>query len=259
LITTQAGFKAAEGAETAAYALLRSADSNAKGFIATAIKVLSLAFGNGWSNQWVATGLPDNKVAIPKTQDKRFAALGGLKAFLTDNPTYEVTTDKIVFTAALAETRYQAVSDARQAVANALSKTAGKMIPRDNALLAFRAAYRSTVDEIGECLSPDDPRWYDFGLNRPADGDQPGIPMQVTVSALGGGRVLAQTAGARRASSFNFYKKVTGTDPVKAVNQEGTTYVFEALPVGATVEITIRAVNQAGEGHPSDPASVVVS
>jgi len=261
LIATNNALKAAQGAEPAAYQLLRTADSNAKGFITAAIKVISLSLGNAWSDAWVATGLPDKTAGMPGTQDKRFAALGGLAAYFTANPTMEVTTPKLTVTAALAETRYQAFSDARQAVANALSNSAAKMMPRDNAVAAFKACYRSAVDEIGECISDDDPRWYDFGLNRPADGAQPGLPMHVVASAIGSGRVLVQLAGARRANSFNYYRQITGTDPkpVKVQNTQGTQLVIDNLPAGATVQITVAAVNDAGEGQPSAPISVVVT
>jgi hypothetical protein len=49
LIATQNALVAAEGAQPAAYTTLRVADSNAKGFIARAIKVLSISLGNAWS------------------------------------------------------------------------------------------------------------------------------------------------------------------------------------------------------------------
>lgn len=66
------------------------------------------------------------------------------------------------------------------------------------------------------------------------------------------GRVLVQIDGARRANSFNFYKKVTGTDarPVKLLNTQST---LENLPADATVEITVTGVNDAGEGPASEP------
>ncbi|MCG3150142.1 MAG: hypothetical protein PCFJNLEI_03620 [Verrucomicrobiae bacterium] len=261
LITTQALFKAAESAQTGPYTQLRTADSNAKGFIAAAVKVLAISLGGQWSDAWIATGLPDNKVGVPSTQDKRFAALGGLKAFFTANPDMEVTTAKITVTAALATTRYEAFSDARQAVGNALTATATAFQPREAALDKFRAAYRSTINEIGDVLEDDDPKWYDFGLVRPIDGDQPGIPMNVVATALGGGKVLVQCVGARRANSFNYYRKIVGTDPdpVKVTNDISKTLVIDALPVGATVEATMTAVNEAGEGHASSPVSVVVT
>ena len=258
LIAAQAAFHAAEGAQPDAYTALRTADSNGKGFIARAVKVLSISLGGAWSDAWLATGLPDNTVGIPRTQDGRFAALGGLKAYFTANPAKENAPLNV--TAVTAETLYQAVSDARTAVGNALTLTKNKLIIRDGAKEAFRDRYRATIGELEQLLGPEDPKWYDFGLNRPADPAQPGQPSNVHATALGAGRVLVQIDGARRANSFNYYRKTTGTDavPVKVTNTEGTQHTIEGLTAGATVEITVTGVNDAGEGQPSAPVSVVV-
>ncbi len=69
------------------------------------------------------------------------------------------------------------------------------------------------------------------------------------------GRVLVQIDGARRAKSYNFYKKVTGTDaePVKLLNTQRTQQIFENLPADSTVEITVTGVNNVGEGPASEP------
>ena len=125
----------------------------------------------------------------------------------------------------------------------------------------FRDRYRATIGELEQLLDDDDAKWYDFGLNRPADPAQPGQPSNVHATALGAARVLVQVDGARRANSFNYYKKVIGTDaePVKVINTQGTQHTYENLPVGATVEITVTGVNDAGEGQPSAPVSVVVT
>lgn len=63
------------------------------------------------------------------------------------------------------------------------------------------------------------------------------------------------------ANSFNYYKKVIGVDPepVKLLNDPGKQHTFEGLPIGATIEFTITGVNDAGEGQPSEPVSVVVT
>lgn len=58
-------------AQVPAYAALRSADSNAKGFITRAIGVLKNYLGADWSDAWIPTGLPDNTVGVPRTQDGR--------------------------------------------------------------------------------------------------------------------------------------------------------------------------------------------
>ncbi len=261
LIATQAALVASQGRQPAAYAALRTADSNGKGFIAAAIKVLSISLGDAWSDAWLPTGLPDNIVGIPSTQDARYAAVGGLKAYFTANPGMEVTATNITVTAAAADARYTAITAARKAVNNALKDAKEKLLARDSAREAFRKRYRNTVDEITALpLEAEDPRWYDFGLNRPADSAQPGQPANVHVSALGNGRVLVQVDGARRANSFNYYRQITGVDaaPVKLLNTPGTQQTIEGLPAGASVAFTVTGVNDAGEGQPSEAVGVVI-
>lgn len=126
---------------------------------------------------------------------------------------------------------------------------------------AFRLRYRGTITELEQILDVEDPKWYDFGLSPPADPAQPGQPTNLHATALGNAHVLVQIDGARRVNSFNFYKKVVGVDanPVKLLNDQGTQQTFQGLPVGATVEFTVSGVNDAGEGQPSDPVSVVVT
>ncbi len=259
LITQQNALVAAEGAEPAAYSALRTADSNGKGFIARAIKVLSISLGNGWSDAWTATGLPDQTVGVPTTQDKRFTLLNGLAAYFTANPGKENA--PLDVTAAIATALRAAISDARKGVGNALRTTKEKLIDRDKAKTAFRERFRGTINELEQCLDDEDPKWYDFGLNRPADPATPGQPANVHVTPLGGGRVLIQIDGARRANSFNYYKQIIGTDaaPVKIINTQGTQHTAEALPATATLQITVTGVNDAGEGQPSEVVSVVVT
>jgi hypothetical protein len=261
LIASNNDLSAAEGAQPALYTALQVADSNAKGFIGAVVKVLSISLGNDWSDAWEATGLPDNRVGIPTTQDARFTALNGLKAYFEKNPTMEVSTTVLTVTAALAGTLWTAVRDARLAVKAGQANTKNKLMAKDAKLAAFRTRYRSVIDDLEGKLGDDDPRWYDFGLLRPADPALPGTPFSVEASAIGGGRILVQLAGSRRANSFNYYRKIIGTDPdpVKAANSEGTQQTIEQLPVGATVEVTVTGVNDAGEGRPSDKVTVVVT
>ena len=88
----------------------------------------------------------------------------------------------------------------------------------------------------------------------------PGQPSNVTASGAGATNVLVIINGARRANSFNYYKQVMGTDPepVKVQNVSETQFTIQALPSGATVQITVTGVNDAGEGPASTPVSVVV-
>lgn len=261
LILGENNFKAAESAQPATYVAERIADSNVKGFIASFIKTASDTLGNSWSDAWVATGLPDNAVAIPRTKNARFTCIGTMKQYLTDNPDMEVSTPKITVTAAKATQLHTALSGARNGVSNAQTHTADMKLIRDTAEDVVRKAYRSAVNEIGDELEDDDPKWYDFGLSRPIDPSQPDVPDNVTVELIAGGKAVVRTDGARRAHSFDYYKQVVGVDaePVKVLNTAAEELLIENLPVGATVKFTVSGVNDAGEGQPCDPISVVIA
>jgi hypothetical protein len=256
LKTTQNNFKLAEGEEPDARDAVRIADSNGKAFIAASVKVISISLGNEWSDAWIATGLPDNTVGVPGSQDARYAALDGLRAYFAAHPDMEVSTDKVVVTAARALALWTAIGDAREGVGKALKKTADMLLLRDPAFEQFKTRYRQVIEELEGLLEDDDARWYQFGLNRPADPATPGVPGDVAGTLLGGGRALVQVGLSRRANSLNYYKQVVGVDaePVKVINTEGTQHTIEGLPVGADVDLTVRGVNDAGEG----PANVAV-
>jgi hypothetical protein len=221
--------------------------------------VLKNFLGNQWSDAWLATGLPDNTVGIPSTQDGRFTALTGLKGYFMNVAAHENAPLNV--TAAVATTLHTALSGARNGVTNALANTKAKLLAFQAAKDNFRLRYRGTINELEQRLGDEDPRWYDFGLNRPADPATPGQPSNVVASAAGPGKVLVVIDGARRANSFNYYKQVTGVDaqPVKVENTQGTQLTIEGLPTGATVQFTVAGVNDAGEGPPSTPVSVVIT
>jgi hypothetical protein len=134
-------------------------------------------------------------------------------------------------TAAIGTTLHTAVSNARAGVANALSNSKAKLMARDDKKDAFRQRFRGAIGELEQLIEDDDPKWYDFGLSRPSDPATPGEPFNLQASAIGGGKILAQPDGARRANSFNFFKQVVGTDlePVKVANTEGTQQTIEGL------------------------------
>ncbi len=258
LTNAHTAFKAAEGAQVAPNAALRSADSNAKGFIAKTLNVLRISLGTKWSDAWAPTGLPDNAVAIPGTQAARYTALNGLKNYFTANPGKQNA--DLGVTAAAATTFHTALGDARTAADNA--KTAAKTanIALQNAKAKFSKRFRDVIEELDDELDKEDPRWYDFGLNRPADPKTPGVTTGVDATALGEARALVTLLSARRANSFNYYKQEQGVDeaPVKLGNFPDTQRTFEGLPVGATITFTVRGVNDAGEGPAGEGDTVVI-
>lgn len=78
-----------------------------------------------------------------------------------------------------------------------------------------------------------------------------GEPFNLQASPIGGGKILAQRDGARRANSFNFDKEVVGTDTasVKVANTDGTQQTVEGLPSGANVKVTVAGVMMRVKGR----------
>ncbi len=173
----------------------------------------------------------------------------------------EVTSPTVTVTAALAGTLWTAFKAAREGVQTGLTDTKNKVMAKNDAMAAFKERFRAVIEEIGKLLADDDPKWYDFGLIRPADPQAPGAPFHVHATAIGGGKILVQLDGARRANSSNYFKQVVGTDadPVKVANSEGTQWTIENQTVGATVKVTVTGVNDGGEGPASVAVSVVVT
>ncbi|MEQ1859149.1 MAG: hypothetical protein ABMA13_04375 [Chthoniobacteraceae bacterium] len=110
-------------------------------------------------------------------------------------------------------TLHTAVSDAREGVGRAPQKTADKLLLREPAEAKFRMRFRAVISELeAGLLDDEDSRWCQFGLNRSADPATQGVPGDVVVTGLGGGRALVQVGFSRRTNSRNFYKQVVGVD-----------------------------------------------
>ncbi len=234
------------------------ADSNGKTFIATARSVLANFLGAQYSQAWDAAGFVNGSLAIPATVEERQALLFTLKDYFTNHAAQEAAP---LVTSARADTLGTTLAAARSAVNAALTDIASVKILRDAKLANLRKRMRGLIDELGSLITDEDPRWYAFGLNRPADPETPGIPDGLIATPGAAGTLYVDWADARRADHYRVWKKVTGVDAgfssVATVTDSDAT--LTGLPSGATVQIQVTAVNDAGESVPSDPVSVMVA
>ena len=257
LLNAQNTYHASRSAKVTLVTAQTVADSNAKAFIATARGILANYLGSGWTQAWEAAGFLNGTLAIPPTVEERQAQLATLAAYFTANAAQEAAP---LVTAARATLLGTALSDARAAV-NAAATTIGQNKgARDSADTALRARMRGLVAELGQLIEDNDPRWYAFGLNAPADPNTPGIPDGLVLTPGSAGVVYADWADARRAKRYRVFKKVTGVDNafLAATTVTDSDATISGLPSGATVQIQITAVNDAGESQPGTSASVVV-
>jgi len=237
---------------------LQVADEAAMTFLGKARKVLTSFLGNYWSTQWEPTGFPDNSTAVPKTQEKRMNLCASLKIYFTNVPAHEVAAMGV--TAALAETRFQALSDGRDALGQKEDAQTAAKQARNTALQALRKRARDLISELNTLLADDDSRWHAFGLSMPSDPDTPMPVESLTLTPGTAGIIVAGWPRAVRATRYRPFVQIVGVDekfvardPVHdlSVNLTGFT-------TGQTVKVQIVAANDAGEAQPSPTQEIVV-
>jgi hypothetical protein len=257
--TAQNNYVASRAAKIGLTTAQTVADSNAKAFIGITRDVLAVTLGGQWSQVWEATGFPNQSLAIPATLEERQALLPALQAYLTANPTKENA--PLGVTAAQAGTLFTALSDARSAVNNGLVENGQKKALRDTAERTLRTRLRGTIDELGQLLADDDPRWLAFGLVPPADAGQPDTPAHLILTQGTAGTVLADWSDSARAVSYRVYQQVVGVDPdfTLAITVSDSDGTLSGLPPAATVKVKVIAVNSDGdESPPSETKQILV-
>lgn len=234
------------------------ADAAASDFIGKARGVLAQFLGNRWSAAWEPTGFPDQSTAVPRTQDKRLNLCASLQIYLTSVPAHEIAA--LGVTAALAGARFTALSDARDALAQATADQTTALEARDTAEANLRKRARGLVNELETLLGPADARWHAFGLSRPADPDTPEPVTAVTLTAGAPGTVVASWPRAPRATRYRVYQQIVGVDPEfenrDTIREEEL--LLTNLPSGQTVKVYVVSANDAGEAGDSPEAQRVI-
>jgi hypothetical protein len=250
----------------AATALARKAvgdlsDGAVHDFLLAASAVLGGILGRKWNSAWLPTGFPNNSTAVPTTQEARFSLLLSLKNYFTANPTHQLNQPPHEeVTAARAAALHAQMSNARQAVNDREGDQAAAKNVRDGHQRALFKRVSGTIEEVGQVLAPDDPRWENLGLNIPANPTPPEAVEAVTLSSGGSGKVLAEWARSRRSERFRVMVQIVGTDPDfrEEVVVHDLNATLKSLPVGATLRVQITAANEAGDAAPSPAAEIVV-
>ena len=248
---------AKRAAKNAAATTLRTADSNGKAFIALFIRTGKTTIGGDWNATWEQAGFTAGSLAVPRTQEERFALLDTLRNFLGTNTQYEVTNQnhpELNVTGDIANTHFNTVSDARSAANQANTLNGAALATRDAAKAALRKRLTGLRDELGQLLADDDPRWYAFGFNRPADPETPGVPdgLVVTQGVAGSGSLIVDWNDSRRATNYKVYALINGAQHPVEFGLFTDSQAVITLPPGTNAQITVAAHNDHGYSAPSD-------
>jgi len=258
LRNAEAGFGTAKDNRQDAMDALQLTDDAATEFLGKARKVLTSFLGNFWSTQWEPTGFPDHSTKVPESQEKRMNLCASLKIYFTNVPAHEVAAMGV--TAAIAETRFQAVSDGRDALSlKEQAQTTAKQ-GRDAALAALRKRARDLISELDTLLADDDARWHAFGLSMPSDPDTPMPVESLTLTPGTTGIIVASWPRAVRATRYRPFVQIVGVDDdfVARDAVHDLSVNLTGFTTGQTVKVQIVAANDAGEAQPSPTQEIVV-
>jgi hypothetical protein len=215
--------------------------------------------GQAWNPAWEATGFPDQSTAVPEEQEKRLTLLNKLSIYFTNNPARESA--DLGATAALCTAGHTALSDAIEDLDNARTNQSSKINARDAAFTALRKRIRGLIEELDKLISPDDPRWQDFGLVIPANPSAPEAITSLTLTAVAGGKAHAEWSYATRMTGTRLMtKRTTGTvvDPdfISAGTVEGLEKTLAGFEPGTILQMKAIPYNEGGDG-PASPVQQI--
>lgn len=261
LTVKQSAFNDARSAYFLAYAPVLAWIPEARAFGMLARKLLGVSLGEDWSPAWVAWGWVDQTTVVPTDLAGLKALLGAIKGRLLADPSYEVSSPKIDFTALRVDALFGTLSPAESGLTGADVALGDAREDRGEAEKSMRKAMRGLIKILGELLDPNSPDWDAFGLNRPGASTVPAIPTQPTLSAAGAGKVSAQVVAVPLATYYRWKYRVLPLDT--AWRFWGRTAdpmaLLEGLPAVGTLEVTCEAANPAGPSKPSAKAVLGIS
>lgn len=213
------------------------------------VGVLKPRLGQKWNSAWGTAGFGNGSLAIPRNP---LTTLQQLRIYFAGHPECEVAglAPGIDATAAACEAAARAITRASSASNESVAAAA---LARTNFLAAMQAARRRLIglrQELAQLMPPDDPRWYEFGLPRPADPRTPEVPanLSVTAGAVGSGNCFCDWDNSVRAESYRARILHGTTEVAQHLGRESEAH-FSGLPLDVPLTLEVSAINEAGESR----------
>ena len=253
---TQTLYTKAGLAEDEAQTARNVANSNAKAVLALTKRQLADVPG-ALKQIW-----PPGTTEIPSTISERLGLLGKVADYLRDHPTAAVETKN--FTEAKLGTAFTSLTAAKSDLNSAVSARVDTKKARDLAQTALRQRMNALIAELGapSMLTPEDDRWYGFGLVPPAGILRPGIaPDDVILRQVAPGLYRAAWSATPRAQKYRPFYMVTGRDAdwIELPFETDLDLLLENLPATGTLKFQVQAHNPAGDSPKSEVATLSIS
>ena len=254
-----------DAARDARSALKALSDGTVKTLLTAYRDVLERIHGRKHNAGWSAAGFTDG-VSVPREHDKRQSLLAAMRSYLAANPTHEASLPQPDSEPPLAVTAAEALAlgatfqTAFDLVNTKEAEQANCKNLRDADLRALFDEVSGTINELGELLAADDPRWETFGLNIPAHPNPPEPVSAATLTSVGTGREELTWPAATRATYYRLFLKIHGVDAdFQFIKRDSDLdHTFTNLTPGATISAYVIAANPGGEAVPSPTVTTVV-
>ncbi len=238
-----------------AYKVVAEKSGTAKSIATITREILKLKLGNQHSQRWTETGFAKS-LAMPRSAEDLYLLLMFLANYLANNPGLQVPDLNVTadFLGALSNDLRNAVN----AVNANLERNTTALRLRNQKVTQLRKRMSDLVAELKQLISPDDGRWYVFGLNRPSDEEKAEAPEEIEVVVVNETKAMIEFRASPRANYYRVYQRVVGVDaePVPIGSPTDPDFTAEELPQNATIEFYVSAVNGGGESRLSEPAVV---
>ncbi len=249
-------FVKAGKAEDTALTTRNIANSNVKAALALTKRQLTDVAG--------AIGLvwPAGTTEIPTTIVDRIKLIEKAANYLRDNPTQAVEAKN--FTEARLRATFTALATAKGVLNSAVSTRVDAKKTREATDKALRKRMSGLIGELADpgMLTPDDDRWYGFGLVPPAGVVRPGIaPDDVMLVRIAPGIVRAAWSATPRAQKYRPFYQVVGRDAdyIELPMETDLDVLLENLPTTGTLKFYVQAQNPAGDSPKSEVAELTLS
>ncbi len=212
--------------------------------------------GYQFNNAWVPAGFRDS-LAIRRSEPFLNGLVASLAGFFTVNEGWQDEPHGI--TAAQAQALRGGILEAKSNVYAARTACATAKEPRDAAFQAMRKRLSGLVGELKQRLGPDDPRWLDFGLNKPGSRSTPETPENLTAVSYAFGQIFASCDESPRATHYRFYTQISleQPEPVFAGHSTEPSLLLTDLEPDQLYQVFVSAANESGESPLSEPVEAI--
>ncbi|MBA4150692.1 MAG: fibronectin type III domain-containing protein [Verrucomicrobia bacterium] len=213
--------------------------------------------GHKYSQFWDAFGITGT-MQIPRRIEPLVVMLGTMGSHLTANPAFG--SEDAGLTGAQAEILKNNLTNSRATATEKKSALQLANIARMTKANEVQVALRELFSLLVFKLTPLDPRWLEFGFNKPGALPVPEVPVNVTAMLLGGNNISVKWPAAARAQHYRAWMRLVGQPEWTSLGSSADlAFLIENAPSNAQLEVAISAVNNGGESAKSTIVTVVTA